>query len=181
MVQNMWHDVSAGKEAPHAINVILEIPKGSDVKYEMDKETGLIKLDRFLFSSIHYPGDYGFVPQTLWEDGDPLDIVVLTGRKLSPGVLAEVRPIAVLKMIDDGQSDDKVIAVYTGDPRYNEIKDLQDIPKHIIMELTHFFQTYKSLQGKETEIAGMLGKEEAIKSVEKGITLYKEKYGNKTN
>lgn len=178
MVKNVWHDVSAGKEAPGKVNTIIEIPKGSDVKYEIDKETGLVKLDRFLFSAVYYPGDYGFVPQTLWDDGDPLDVIILTGRPVYPGTLAEVRPVGILHMIDDGDEDDKIVAVYTEDPRYNEVQDISDVPKHIIMELKNFFETYKMLQGKKTEVPKMDGREAALEAVKKGLRLYKEKFGN---
>jgi inorganic pyrophosphatase len=179
MVLNVWHDVSAGKNAPEKVNSIVEISKMSDIKYEIDKETGLLMLDRFLFSSIYYPGDYGFIPQTLWEDGDPLDTITLTGRPVQAGVLAEVRPIGVLHMIDDGESDDKVVCVYTGDPRFTEVRDIKDVAPHIIKELKHFFETYKELQGKKTSIPSIGGYEAAIVSIKQGMKQYQDKYGNK--
>lgn len=175
---NVWHDVGVGKKSPEVVNVIIEIPKDSQVKYELDKKTGLLKLDRVLYSSVHYPGDYGFVPQTLWEDGDPLDIIVLTGRPVYPLTLAKVRVIGVLRMVDNGEKDDKIIGVYDKDPRFEEFQNLEDIPKHTIFELKHFFETYKELQGKECQVPEILGKEHAFKDVEKGIKLYKKEFGN---
>jgi len=179
MVLNVWHDISAGEDAPNKVNTIIEISKMSDVKYEIDKKTGLLKLDRFLFSAIYYPGDYGFIPQTLWEDGDPLDTITLTGRPVQAGVLAEVRPIGVLHMIDNGESDDKIVCVYVEDPRFKEFEDITDVPAHIVKELKHFFETYKELQGKKTSIPSIGGKKEAIESIQKGMRLYDEKYGTK--
>ena len=173
---NPWHDVSLGSKSPKIINSIIEISKGSNAKYELDKETGMKKLDRFLFSSVHYPGDYGFVPQTLWDDGDPLDIVVLTGNPVYPMTLAEVRPIGLMKMIDNNEKDDKILAVYERDPRFKEFTDLKHIPKHILSEIKHFFETYKQLQGKKVKVLDVSGKEAAYKAIEKGQKLYKQKF-----
>lgn len=174
---NPWHDVEVGKKSPEIVNAIIEIPKDSQVKYELDKKTGMLKLDRFLYSAVHYPGDYGFVPQTLWEDGDPLDIIVLTSRPVYPMTLAKVRVIGVLRMIDDGEKDDKIIGVYDSDPRFKDFNDLKDIPKHIVTELKHFFETYKNLQGKEVKIPEVHGRENAMKDVLKGIEMYKKEFG----
>lgn len=176
---NLWHDLDIGKEAPEVVNMVVEIPKDSQVKYELDKETGMLKLDRFLYSAVHYPGDYGFVPRTLWDDNDPLDIIVLTGRPVFPMTIAEVRIIGVLRMIDNGEKDDKILAVYNGDPRYKEIKDIEDIPRHVLDELRHFFETYKQLQGKECKILNILGRTEALDDVKRAQKLYSEKFGNK--
>lgn len=174
--KNPWHDISVGSKTPEIVNAIIEIPKDSKVKYELDKESGLLKLDRFLYSAVHYPGDYGFIPQTLWEDGDPLDILILTGRPVYPMTLAEARIIGVLRMVDDGEKDDKIIAVYNHDPRFAEIEGMKDVPKHIIAELKHFFETYKQLQGKDCKILEILDKKDAHKSVELGKKLYAMKY-----
>lgn len=174
--KNPWHDVSIGSHMPDVVNAIVEIPKDSKVKYELDKESGLLKLDRFLYSAVHYPGDYGFIPQTLWEDGDPLDIIILTGRPVYPMTLAETRPIGVLRMIDDGEKDDKIIAVYNHDPRFAEIEGMKDVPKHIIAELKHFFETYKQLQGKHCKILEILDKKDAHKSILDGKKLYTLKF-----
>lgn len=180
-VENPWHDISIGDRAPEVIHAIVEIPKDSKIKYELDKETGLLKLDRFLYSSVHYPGDYGFVPQTLWEDNDPLDIIILTTRPVYPMTLAEVRVIGVLQMIDDNEKDNKIIAVYDADPRYKEYNDLKDIPQHTKMELRHFFETYKELQGKKCLVPEMLGREDALKDIIKSQELYKEKHPSQKN
>jgi inorganic pyrophosphatase len=151
---NLLHDITAGKDTPEIINVIIEIPKGSKNKYEIDKETGLIMLDRAMHSAQDYPFDYGFMPQSHWEDGDPLDVVVLTTYPLSPGILVKVRPVGVLNMIDDGDSDAKIIAVPVKDPRFDEIKDLADVNKHTLKEIEHFFNTYKIIQNKTVTTNG---------------------------
>jgi inorganic pyrophosphatase len=176
---NLWHDVPLGKDAPEEINVIVEIPKGSPNKYEVDKETGLIKLDRANYSSAPYPFDYGFAPQTYWEDGDPLDVIVLTTFPLAPGILVTVRPVAVMEMIDSGDSDYKIIAVPVEDKRWDDVKDVGDINTHSLKEFQHFFETYKALKGKPApvEIKGIKGKDEAIAAVKKSVELYAEKFG----
>lgn len=175
-IQNPWHDVSVGDKAPEIVNAIIEIPKDSQLKYELDKETGLLKLDRILYSAVHYPGDYGFIPQTLWEDGDPLDIVILTSRPVYPMTLVSVRILGVLRMVDNNEKDDKLIGVYDCDPRYKEYEGIKDIPKHTIAELKHFFETYKQLQGKECKILEILDKKDAVKDVTLGQKLYDYKY-----
>lgn len=174
---NPWHDISIGKGFPEVVNAIVEIPKDSQIKYELDKETGLLKLDRFLYSAVHYPGDYGFIPQTYWEDNDPLDIIILTSRPVASLTITKARIIGVLRMQDNGEKDDKIIAVYDNDPRFKEYNDVGDVPKHTIQELKHFFETYKQLQGKECKILEILGKKYALKDVELGRDFYKEKYG----
>jgi inorganic pyrophosphatase len=173
---NLWHDVSLGEKTPAEFNVIIEIPKGSKNKYEIDKETGLIKLDRAMKSSQDYPFDYGFAPQTLWEDNDALDVVVLTTYPLSTGILVKVRPVAVMHMTDGGESDDKIIAVPLDDPRWENVKDLSDINPHTIKEFKHFFETYKSIEEKDVTIDGVEGKDQAIEAVKKSIGLYEEKF-----
>lgn len=175
---NLWHEVPLGKDAPEIINAIIEIPKGSYNKYEISKETGLIALDRANYTAAPYPFDYGFAPQTYWEDNDPLDIIVLTTFPLNPGILVPVRPVAVLDMIDDGDSDVKVIAVPAGDKRWDDVTDLQDINAHALKEYEHFFQTYKSLKGTPApvETRGYKGKKEALEMVKKSVQLYKEKF-----
>jgi len=177
---NPWHDVSIGEDAPKVVNAIIEIPKDSKLKYELDKDSGLIKLDRFLFSAVHYPGDYGFVPQTLWEDGDPLDIIVLTNRSVAyPLTLVDARVIGVIRMIDNGEKDDKIIAVYDKDPRYKEYNDIDDIPQHYLEELKHFFETYKQLEGKECKILEFLSRDAAMKDVVTAQEIYKKKFKKK--
>ena len=173
-----WHDVKIGKNAPKEFNCIIEIPWGSNNKYEIDKENGLIALDRANYSSAPYPFDYGFVPQTLWEDGDPLDVVVIATYSLAVGVLVKVRPIAVLEMYDDGDSDFKILAVPVNDMRWDETQDLKDLNKHLLKEYSHFFETYKNLKKGKTDV--VLGKYKnkaaAMKVVEKSMKLYQEKY-----
>jgi len=174
---NLWHDIPAG--TPEELNVIIEIPKGSSNKYEVDKQTGLIKLDRANYSAAAYPFDYGFVPQTLWDDNDPLDVVVLTTYPLLPGILVAVRPVAIMDMIDSGEGDAKIIAVPCEDKRWSDVQDLGDLNKHSLKEYQHFFETYKALKGKPApvEIKGVAGKAEAIAAINKAIDLYKNKFG----
>jgi inorganic pyrophosphatase len=176
---NLWHEISAGEKLPELINVIIECPKGTKNKYEIDKPTGLIKLDRAMKTSQDYPFDYGFVPQTLWEDGDALDVIVLTTYPLAPGILVEARPVGLVKMIDCGEGDDKIISVPDTDPRWNEVKDLKDINPYTLKEIKHFFETYKSIDGKKVEIKGFKGKKEALAAVKKGLSLYTKKFGKK--
>lgn len=173
---HLWHDLPLGDKAPDEFTVVIEIPKGSQNKYEIDKESGLISLDRVLYGANFYPMDYGFVPQTLWEDGDALDAFVVTTNELFPGCVVKVRPVGVLSMIDDGESDDKLICVPVKDPRFDGIKDLADLPAHLVKEATHFLETYKLLQNKEVTIKGTGGAEEAKEAVKKGVKLYQEKF-----
>ena len=176
---NTFHDIIPGKNAPDEINVIIEIPKGSKNKYEIDKATGLIALDRALHTAQDYPFDYGFMPQSLWDDGDALDVVLLTTYPLFPNVLVLARPVAIMHMTDSGEGDDKVIAVPVHDPRWEDIRDLKDINKHTLKELEHFFSTYKKIQGKEVGVTGFSGAEAAKSAVIKGVKLYEAKYGKK--
>lgn len=174
---NLWHDVPLGDKTPEEFNCIIEIPRGSLNKYEIDKETGMIALDRVLHTAQIYPVDYGFAPQTLWDDDDALDVAVLTTEPLHPGILVKVRPIGVMKMIDSGESDDKVIAVPAKDPRWDTVKDIKDANQHQLKAIKHFFETYKGLQDKVVEISGFEGKEEAKAAVKRSIDMYNEKYG----
>lgn len=176
---NLLHDIAPGKNIPKEINVIVEIEKGSKNKYELDKETGLIKLDRVMYTSQDYPFDYGFVPQTHWHDGDPLDVVLLTTHPLVPGLLLTARPVAVLDMIDDGESDAKIIAVPVKDPRWNEVKDLTDINPHTIEEIKHFFETYKQIQKKEVTIPTVRNAQAAMEVITEGVELYKKEFNAK--
>ena len=176
---NLWHDLELGKEAPEVFNVIIEIPKGSKNKYEVDKKTGLIKLDRAMKTGQDYIFDYGFAPRTYWEDDDPLDVIVLSTYPLMPNILVEVRPVALMNMIDDGEGDDKIIAVPKDDPRWEEVNDLEDLNKHQLKEIKHFFETYKQIEEKTVEISGFKGKKEAVEAVEKSVRLYEEKFGKK--
>lgn len=172
---NLWHDIAPG--TVHALNVIIEIPKGSRIKYELDKETGLIKFDRVLYSPMHYPANYGFVPQTLWKDGDPLDVLVLAHEAIVPGALVEARAIGSLEMTDGGDDDVKVLAVPVSDPRFNNTKDISDLEPHLLEEISHFFRVYKDLQKKEVSVGAWTGNGEIEEIVNTSLSLYKEKYG----
>jgi inorganic pyrophosphatase len=174
---NLWHDIDPG--TADEMNVIIEIPRGSKNKYEIDKDTGLIKLDRAMHTAQDYPFDYGFAPQTLWDDDDALDVIVLTTYPLSPGILVPVRPVAILNMIDSGDADDKVIGVPVDDPRWDEVKDLADINKHSLKEFEHFLGTYKNLQNKVVEIKGYQGSDAAKAAFQRSRKLYQEKYQDK--
>lgn len=173
---NLWHDVSVGEKAPECFNTIIEIPRGSLNKYEIDKETGMIALDRVMHTAQVYPVDYGFAPQTLWDDGDALDVIVLTTEPLFPGILVKVRPIGIMHMIDGGESDDKIIGVPVDDPRWAEIKNIDQANQHQLKTLQHFFETYKKLQNKTVEISGFEGRDAAYEAVKRSVQLYKEKF-----
>lgn len=178
---NLWHDTPLGDTVPDEINVIIEIPRGSNNKYEIDKETGLIALNRANYSSASFPFDYGFAPQTLWEDNDPLDVVVLTTYPLHPGILVKVRPVAVIEMIDSGESDFKVIGVPVYDRRFEHVHDLQDLNPHTLREFQHFFETYKILKDEKAatehvEIRRILGKNDALTAVTTSVKLYEQKF-----
>lgn len=179
---NLWHDVPLGKNAPEEFNIIVEVPKGSQNKYEIDKETGLIKLDRANYSAAAYPCEYAFAPQTLWGDGDALDILVLATFPIPTGILVKVRPIAFMDMIDTGESDAKIICVPVNDRRFEHIQDLGDINPHTLQEIKHFFETYKNLKGNDpmqyvVTVPGFKGKAEAIEAINQSIAMYKEKFG----
>ena len=171
---NFWHDIKPG--TPDQLNVIVEIAKGSKNKYEIDKETGLIALDRVAHTAQDFPFDYGFIPQTLWDDGDPIDVVVLTTYPLLTGILLRVRPVALMNMIDSGDPDDKIIAVPVADPRWELTKTLSDLNPHTLKEIEHFYSTYKKLQNKEVEVRGFKDKAAAVAAFTRGIKLYQEKF-----
>ncbi len=171
---NLWHDIEPG--TAEEINTIVEIEKGSKNKYEIDKATGLITLDRALHTAQDYPFDYGFVPRTLWDDNDALDMIILTTYPLFPGILARVRPVALLAMTDSGEPDDKIIAVPVDDPRWSDVKDLNDINKHTLKEIEHFFSTYKKIQNKVVEVTGYKPAIDAKKAFERGKELYTAKF-----
>lgn len=171
-------EVSLGENVPNEINVVIEIPRGSANKFEVDKETGLIKLDRVIHAAMFSPADYGFLPQTHWHDGDPLDALVFTTYPLYPGVLVEARPIGVAYMVDSGEKDEKILAVAVGDPRFKEVKDISDLPAHTVEEIKHYYEHYKILQGKTVQVNGFGGAEEAKKIIKEGQEMFKEKFGN---
>jgi inorganic pyrophosphatase len=171
---NLLHDIDSGTK--EEMNVIVEINKGSHNKYEIDKATGLIKLDRANYSAAPYPFDYGFVPQTLWDDGDALDVIILSTYPIAPGILVEARPVGILEMIDDGESDDKVIAVPINDRRWDEVKDIGDVNKHTLREIAHYLENNKKLKSKpvEIKIGEFKGRAEAEAAFERGKKLYSE-------
>ncbi len=170
---NLLHDLPAGTK--DKMNVIIEINKGSKNKYEIDKETGIIALDRVLHTAQSYPFDYGFVPQTLWDDGDALDVILLTTVPLLPGILVHARPVAILPMVDGGEADEKVLAVPAGDPRFAHIQDLSDVNPHTLKEIAHFFLTYKKLQNKEVTVGEWKGKADAEAAFERATKMYTDK------
>ncbi len=172
---NLLHDVDPGTK--EEMNVIIEIPKDSHNKYEIDKKTGLIKLDRANYSAAAYPFDYGFVPQTLWDDGDALDVIVLTTYPLDVAILVATRPVAILNMIDNGEPDEKILAVPVEDKRWDDIRGLEDVNKHTLKEIVNFFETYKMLKGKPSpvEINGWSGRAEAEAAFERARQMYADK------
>ncbi len=167
---NLLHDIPPGTS--EKMNVIIEIPKFSKNKYEIDKETGIIALDRVMHTAQDYPFDYGFVPQTLFDDGDALDVVLLTTYPLAPGILVKARPVAIMEMTDGSERDDKIVAVPVDDPRFDEVRDISDLNKHFIKEMTHFFETYKKVQNKEVTVGAWLGKADAQAAFERSSALY---------
>ncbi len=169
---NLLHDIPAG--TADEMNVIIEIPKFSKNKYEVDKETGVIALDRVMHTAQDYPFDYGFVPQTLFDDGDALDVVLVTTYPLAPGILVKARPIGIMEMIDGGERDDKIIAVPVEDPRFDTVNDLSDLYPHFKKEMAHFFETYKKVQKKEVTIGEWGDANKAKAAFTKSCELYKE-------
>jgi inorganic pyrophosphatase len=178
-VNHPWHGAFCGEKAPSTVNALIEIPKGSRVKYEIDKATGLLKLDRVIYSSFHYPVNYGFIPQTLGHDSDPLDILVLCSQSIQSLCLVEANVIGNMQMIDQGQQDDKIIAVAANDPSVNHIKKMEELPNHFLLELKNFFEQYKVLEKKKVEIDNFQDKETACRIIEEAIQYYKETYKNK--
>ena len=174
---NLWHNLEPGRA--DLINVIIEINRGSKNKYEIDKTTGLIALDRVAHTAQDFPFDYGFVPQTLWHDDDPLDVIVLTTHPLLPGVLVRVRPVGLMKMVDSGQGDDKLISVPADDPRWEGVRDLGDVNAHTLKEMEHFYSTYKKLQDKVVTVNGFENRAAAEAAFATGIELYKKKFNQK--
>ena len=171
-VQHPWHSVHYGENSPQVVNGIIEIPQGSSAKYEIDKKSGLLKLDRVIYSSFHYPINYGFIPQTLGEDGDPLDILVMCSQSIQPLCLVEATVIGNMQMTDNGINDDKIIAVAAKDPGVNYIDDINGLPKHFIDVLCNYFEQYKALENKKVEIDGFQSKEAAYNVIEAAIKLF---------
>jgi inorganic pyrophosphatase len=173
-----WHDISPGQNIPDALNVIVEIPKGSRNKYELNKESGFYELSRVLYSPMIYPGDYGFIPQTYYDDDDPLDAILLINEPTFVGCLVEARPIGIFKMMDKGQADDKILCVPKHNPFFATTADLKDVPPHFLIEVAHFFAVYKDLEGSRTLSLGWEDANVAHKQIEHGINLYNEHRDN---
>ncbi|KAF8072952.1 ppa2 [Scenedesmus sp. PABB004] len=171
-----WHDLSPGSDAPAVLNAVIEIPRGSKVKYELDKDTGLLYVDRILYSSVVYPHNYGFIPKTLCEDADPLDVLVLMQEPVVPMCFLRVRPIGVMQMLDQGEQDDKVIAVHADDPEYKGFTDIAQLPPHRLAEIKRFFEDYKKNEHKEVVVDDIQGAEEAMRIVKEGLNMYQEHY-----
>ena len=175
-MSNIWHDISPKRITPEEFVCVIEIPKGSKKKYELDKETGYLMLDRILYTSTHYPANYGFIPRTYGDDKDPLDVLLLCAQTLEPMTLVKAKPIGVISMIDNGQGDEKIIAVPSNDPTYNHYDDISQLPVHIFDEMSHFFTVYKNLEHKQTAVNEVKGRESAVKIVKKAIADYIEEF-----
>ena len=175
---NLWEDLETGPDAPESIYAVVECLKGDRNKYEYDKDIPAVVLDRVLHSNVHYPGDYGFIPRSWYDDDDPFDVLVLVEDSTFPGCVIEARPVALMKMNDDGEQDDKVIAVPEEDPRFDHVDDLSDLPQHTRDEIDEFFETYKNLEeGKEVETLGWEDREAALDAIEHSQELYTEQFG----
>ncbi len=178
-VLHPWHGVHYGDHAPRTVTAVIEIPQGSRCKFELDKPSGLLKLDRVIYSSFYYPVNYGFIPQTYGDDKDPLDILVLTSLPVVPLTLMEAKVIGVMQMIDSGDSDDKIIAVAAKDPSVNHYNNIEELPSHFLNELRHFFEEYKALENKEVVVEEFGDKVIALKIIEEAIQAYRDKFISK--
>lgn len=175
---NPWHHVSPGNKEtlPEYVNGIIEIPRGTRAKYELDKESGLIRLDRVLYSSVYYPANYGFIPQTYCEDKDPLDILILSQIEVVPNCIVTAKVIGVMRMLDNGEADDKIIGVAAGDPSVSHYNDIEELPQHTLSEVRSFFEDYTKLENKQIVVEHFLGKETAMEIIKDSFLLYKEKF-----
>ncbi len=169
---NIWHDINPNRITPEDFFGVIEIPKGSKTKYEIDKETGLLMVDRVLFTSTIYPANYGFIPRTYADDKDPLDILVMCTEPLAPMTLVRCFPVGVIKMLDSGYLDEKIIAIPYGDPTYAQVRDIKDLPEHVFNEMKHFFSVYKQLENKDTIVDDVAGRDEAVSIVKSAIDNY---------
>ncbi len=173
---NIWHDINPEQITPEKFTAVIEISKGSKCKYELDKYTGLLRLDRVLYTSTHYPANYGFIPRTYADDNDPLDVLVLCSAPIQPMTLIDVFPIGVMRMIDSGALDDKIIAVPVSDPSYNNITSIDELPAHIFDEIMHFFSVYKQLENKQTAVKELYNRQDAIKIIRDAMDGYNKKF-----
>lgn len=178
---HLWHEIPLGKKAPKELIAVIEIPMGSRCKYELDKKTGIIKLDRVIASAVYYPGNYGFLPRTLGEDGDPLDVLVVSQIAFHPGIFLEAIPIGGVHMLDGHDVDDKIICVPVSDPKFCDIRELKQLPKNTQQEIQEFFRVYKNLEGKKVHITGQFGKSKAYDIILSGIKKYKKEYNKLYN
>ena len=175
---NIWHDMREDRIRPENFVSVIEIPKGSKKKYELDKESGLLRLDRILYTSTHYPANYGFIPRTYGDDGEPLDVLVLCSESIEPMTLVECYPIGVITMIDNGRNDEKIIAIPFNDPNYNVYTDISQLPAHIFEEMRHFFSVYKALENKETAVHEVQGTDAAMEIIRECIARYHACFGD---
>jgi len=175
-MSNIWHDISPKRINADDFICVIEISKGSKKKYELDKETGYLMLDRILYTSTHYPANYGFIPRTYGDDNDPLDVLLLCSETIEPMTLVRAYPIGVISMIDNGRNDEKIVAVPFNDPYYNVYKDISELPGHVFEEMSHFFTVYKNLENKETAVNEVSNKEQALKIIDAAIDNYVEKF-----
>lgn len=176
---NIWHDIKEERIKPEDFMAVIEITKNGRNKYELDKETGMLRLDRVLYTATHYPANYGFIPRTYADDNDPLDVLVLCQENIDPMTLVECYPIGVITMIDSEENDEKIIAVAKKDPFLNVYKDISEVPNHISCEIMHFFEVYKQLEDKQTVVEKVLGRKEAEEIIRKSIENYNKKFANK--
>lgn len=169
-----WHEVPIGPDAPETFQTVIEIPRGSKIKYELDKETGLIRVDRVLYSSVIYPANYGFIPQTFGDDNDPLDVLVIMQEPVAPLSMLRARPIGLMEMFDEGQSDEKIICIHLDDPAFNGYYHIWELPEHALREVKRFFEDYKKLEDKEVKVDNFLGPDKARSVVAKAMKRYQE-------
>lgn len=176
-MSNIWHDIAPERIQAEDFICVVEISKGSKKKYELDKETGYLMLDRILYTSTHYPANYGFIPRTYGDDNDPLDVLLLCSEQIEPMTLVRAYPIGVISMVDNGRSDEKIIAIPFSDPNYNVYHDISELPNHVFEEMCHFFSVYKNLEHKETAVNEVRGRETSVKVINKAIQDYIEAFG----
>jgi inorganic pyrophosphatase len=171
---NPWHEVELGEQAPEVFNAVIEIPIGSNVKYELDKNTGLLRVDRILFSAVHYPANYGFLPRTYCDDNDPLDVLVLGQVEVVPRCIMRAKAIGVMQMIDQNEEDDKIIAIHYDDPEYRDYKDISELPEYKLKSVRRFFEDYKALENKQVKVERFMGRFDAFNIIERSMRLYED-------